>query len=96
MLAKDLVTVARGAGGAVRWSFPSHLGQRVVGLEEARRRHFVLVTETDRFPTRSIVIAAGIGAFSPRRLPQPCAEPWYGRGIYDVVTDPKEYAASAW
>jgi thioredoxin reductase (NADPH) len=37
------------------------------------------------------VIAAGIGAFSPRRLPQPCAEPWYGRGIYDVVTDPEEF-----
>ena len=51
----------------------------------------MLVTETDRFPTRSIVIAAGIGAFSPRRLPQACAQPWYGRGIYDVVTDPEAF-----
>jgi ferredoxin/flavodoxin---NADP+ reductase len=47
--------------------------------------------ETHRFPTRSIVLAAGIGAFSARRLPQPCAEEWYGRGIYDVVTNPDDY-----
>jgi len=51
----------------------------------------VLVTETDRFPSKSLVIAAGIGAFSPRRLPQACAQPWYGRGIYDVVTDPEVF-----
>ena len=49
------------------------------------------MTETDRFPTRAIVIAAGIGAFSPRRLPQQCAEPWYGRGIFDRVSDPEEF-----
>jgi len=89
ILAKDLVKAL--AEQAARWSFPSHLNQRVTGLEEADG-HFVLVTETDRFPTRSIVIAAGIGAFSPRRLPQPCAEGWYGRGIYDVVTNPDDYA----
>jgi ferredoxin/flavodoxin---NADP+ reductase len=51
----------------------------------------VLVTETGRFPTRALVVAAGIGAFSPRRLPQACAAPWYGRGIYDVVTDPERF-----
>ena len=64
--------------------------QRVTGLEE-EDGHFVLVTETDRFPSKSLVIAAGIGAFSPRRLPQACAQPWYGRGIYDVVTDPEVF-----
>jgi ferredoxin/flavodoxin---NADP+ reductase len=37
------------------------------------------------------VIAAGIGAFSPRRLPQACAEPWYGKGIFDRVSDPEEF-----
>ena len=51
----------------------------------------MLVTDRDRFPTRAVVVAAGIGAFSPRRLPQKCAEPWYGRGIYDVVTDPEAF-----
>jgi len=88
ILAKDLVRALveqnKRFGGKV------HLAQRVTGLEKDGD-HFVLVTETDRFPTRSLVIAAGIGAFSPRRLPQACAEPWYGRGIYDVVTDPERF-----
>jgi len=30
-------------------------------------------------------------SFSPRRLPQQCAEPWYGRGIFDRVSDPEEF-----
>jgi ferredoxin/flavodoxin---NADP+ reductase len=88
ILAKDLVRAL--AEQAARFGEPIHLGQRVTGLENDGA-HFVLVTERDRFPTRSIVIAAGIGAFSPRRLPQRCADPWYGRGIYDVVTDPEVF-----
>jgi thioredoxin reductase (NADPH) len=39
-----------------------------------------------------VVIAAGIGAFRPRRLPQAAAEPWYGRGVYDLVSDPAQFA----
>jgi len=68
----------------------AHLNQNVTALER-NDDHFVLVTETDRFPTRAIVIAGGIGAFSPRRLPQACADPWYGRGIFDRVSDPDEF-----
>jgi len=67
-----------------------HLNQRVVALEEDGET-FTLVTETDRFPSRAILIAAGIGAFSPRRLPQASAATWYERGIYDRVTDPEEF-----
>lgn len=88
ILAKDLVRALleqnKRFGGDV------HLGQQVTGLEK-EGDGFVLVTKTDRFPTRAIVIAAGIGAFSPRRLPQAAAEPWYGRGVYDVVTDPEKF-----
>src|SRR5688500_10300290 len=88
ILAKDLVRAL--VDQTKRFDGKVHLGQRVTGLEKDGD-HFVLVTETDRFPTRSLIIAAGIGAFSPRRLPQPCAEGWYGRGIYDVVTNPDDY-----
>jgi thioredoxin reductase (NADPH) len=88
ILAKDLVRAL--VEQNKRFDGELYLGQRVVGLEKDGG-HFVLVTETDRFPTRSLIIAAGIGAFSPRRLPQACAEPWYGRGIYDVVTDPEQF-----
>jgi thioredoxin reductase (NADPH) len=88
ILAKDLV---RGlVEQASQWSFPQHYAQRVVALEEDGGL-FHLVTETDRFPTRSIVIAGGIGAFSPRRLPQAAADPWYGRGIHDRVMDPEQF-----
>ena len=88
VLAKDLVRSL--VVQASRFQQPIHLSQRVIGLEQDGKE-FVLVTDRDRFPTRAIVIAAGIGAFSPRRLPQRCAEPWYGRGIYDVVTDPEQF-----
>ena len=88
VLAKDLVKSL--AEQARQFNQPVHLSQRVVGLHE-EHGHFVLTTETDSFPSRSIVIAAGIGAFSPRRLPQACAQPWYGRGIVDVVTDPEAF-----
>src|SRR5207302_9816500 len=86
--AKDLVK--RLVEQERRFGQPIHLGHKVVRLDQ-HDDHFVLVTDRDEFPTRAIVIAAGIGAFSPRRLPQACAEPWYGRGIYDVVTDPDDY-----
>jgi ferredoxin/flavodoxin---NADP+ reductase len=88
VLAKDLVRALRDQ--AAQFGGPTHLGQRVTGLHE-EDGHFVLETDTERFPTRAIVVAAGIGAFSPRRLPHAAAEPWYGRGIYDTVTDPQDY-----
>lgn len=88
VLAKDLVREL--AAQAAQFGGPVNLGQRITGLVE-EDGHFVLETSDARFPTRSIVIAAGIGAFSPRRLPQKCAEPWYGKGIYDLVTNPDAY-----
>ena len=92
VLAKDLVKSLRDQALQFHRAtgLPAHLGQRVVGLEE-EDGHIVLVTETDRFPSRSVVIAAGIGAFRPRRLPQAFAEPWYGRGVHDLVTNPEAY-----
>src|SRR5438034_9323777 len=88
ILAKDLVRAL--LEQTKRFAGTMHFGQRVTALENDGD-HFNLVTEKDRFPTRALLIAAGIGAFSPRRLPQACAEPWYGRGIFDVVTDPEAF-----
>ncbi|MGQ0643005.1 MAG: NAD(P)/FAD-dependent oxidoreductase [Gemmatimonadaceae bacterium] len=92
VLAKDLVKAL--SDQALQFHARVHLLQNITGLETIggdSERHLVLTTETDRFPTRAIVIAAGIGAFSPRRLHQPSAQSWYGRGIYDVVTDPERF-----
>lgn len=86
ILARDLVKGL--ADQASQFGGKIFLGERVTALEEDGGT-FTLVTENNRFPSRSIVIAGGIGAFSPRKLPQPAAAPWYDRGIYDRVTDPE-------
>src|SRR4026209_1832373 len=88
VLAKDFVRELTQQAG--QFNFPSYLGQHVIGLEE-EDGHFVIATETDRFPTRSVLIAAGNGAFSPRRPPQQRAEARYGRGVFDNVVDPEKY-----
>ena len=88
ILAKDLVKALKEQ--VDQFHHKAHLNQNVIALER-NEDHFVLVTDTDGFPTRAIVIAGGIGAFAPRRLPQACAEPWYGRGIFDRVSDPEEF-----
>jgi thioredoxin reductase len=88
VLAKDLVNQLATQAG--QFGARAHLGERVVSLTE-EDGHFLLATERQRFPTRSVVIAGGIGAFSPRRLPQACAAPWYGRGVHEIVTDPEEF-----
>ncbi|HWP02922.1 MAG TPA: NAD(P)/FAD-dependent oxidoreductase [Gemmatimonadaceae bacterium] len=87
VLAKDFVKLL--VEQALQFGATVHLGERVVALEE-REGLFVLATERSLFPSRAVVIAAGIGAFRPRRLPQAVAEPWYGRGIYDTVLDPEQ------
>src|SRR5688500_10991159 len=71
VLAKDLVNALAAQAG--QCGAKAYLAERVTGLAE-ENGHFVLTTERQRFPTRAVVIAGGIGAFSPRRLPQQCAE----------------------
>jgi thioredoxin reductase (NADPH) len=91
VLARDLVKSLEQQ--AARFGQPVHCGQTVTGLD-AEDGQFVLRTATDEFPTKCVVIAAGIGAFSPRRLPQACAGPWYGRGIEDRVLDPAKFGGA--
>lgn len=87
--AKELVSALVEQAAQFRGSV--QLGEAVTGLE-AVDNTFVLRTASGRYPSRALLIAAGIGAFSPRRLPQACAAPWYGRGIFDLVVDPAAYA----
>ena len=88
VLAKDLVAGLHDQAG--QFGNPMHLNRTVTGLDEVDG-HFVVRTTDGDFPTRSVVIAGGIGAFSPRKLPQPTTHAWYGRGIDDVVLDPTIY-----
>lgn len=92
ILSKDLVKEM--AQQALQWKAPVHLGQKVVGLrreEQDGKPLFVLVTEQDEFPSRTVIIAAGIGAFTPRKLPLKDVDQWYGKGLHDRVLDPQEF-----
>lgn len=90
VLAKDLVKSL--VAQSLQFGGTEFLNQRVVGLDEGDGGYrFTLHTDQGSFPSRTILIAAGIGAFSARRLPLAAAEPWYGRGVFDVVLDPEEF-----
>jgi thioredoxin reductase (NADPH) len=66
-----------------------HLGQTVVKLEQKKDGRFTLETSTGtRFDAATVILAAGLGAFQPRRLRVRDAEQWEGRNIHYKVSDP--------
>src|SRR5712692_10798489 len=79
----------------LQWKAPVHLGEKVVGLREesdGAATRFVVVTDKDEYPSRTVLIAGGIGAFTPRKLPLKDADHWLGRGLYDRVLNKQEFA----
>ncbi len=88
VLAKELVKGM--AEQAFQFKQPVHLGQRVTGLKresENGRPAFTVVTDEDEYPSRTVLIAGGIGAFTPRKLPLKDVDHWYERGLYDRILD---------
>ena len=71
------------------------LAQEVIGLRVATdgegRSLFHLKTPVAEYASRSLVVAAGIGAFSPRRLPLDDYDRWLGKGLFDKVVDPQQF-----
>ena len=60
-----------------------HLGQEVVALQpQDDGRHLVETTTGQRFLARTVFIAAGVGAFAPKRLRLEGAEALEGRHIH--------------
>ncbi|HEX9611868.1 MAG TPA: NAD(P)/FAD-dependent oxidoreductase [Gemmatimonadales bacterium] len=93
VLAKDFVKGM--AEQALQWKGPIHLGEKVVGLrreQEDGKPAFVVVTEGAQYPSRTVLVAGGIGAFTPRKLPLKDVDRWYGKGVYDRVLDPRVFA----
>ena len=93
ILGKDLVR-ALGAQGT-QWGAPVHLAETVTGLRreklEGDREAFIVVTERAEYRSRALIIAAGLGAFSPRKLPLAGVERWEGKGVFDRVLDPQQF-----
>lgn len=93
ILAKDLVKGM--AEQALQFGCSVKLGEIVTGLEKIEDGgigHFLLETDQEVYPTRTLLIAAGIGAFEARKLPAEGVEVWEGRGLDYTVLDPRKFA----
>ncbi|HET6796652.1 MAG TPA: NAD(P)/FAD-dependent oxidoreductase [Gemmatimonadales bacterium] len=92
ILAKDLVRDMAAQG--LQFGATTHLGQVVTGLrrvEDDGVGHFVLETTEGEYPSRTIVIAAGIGAFEARRLGIEGEDRYEEKGLFFKVLDPKAF-----
>ncbi len=92
ILAKDLVRDMAVQG--LQFGATTHLGEVVTGLhrvEDGEESHFLLETSAETYPTRTIVIAAGIGAFEARKLGVEGEEQYEERGLYFKVLDPRQF-----
>jgi thioredoxin reductase (NADPH) len=94
ILAKDLVKGLAEQG--LRWNPPVHLAEKVIGLKRADENgkpQFTIVTDKDEYPGRTVLIAGGIGAFTPRKLPLKDVDQWNDKGLR--VLNPKTFAEQA-
>jgi thioredoxin reductase (NADPH) len=92
VLAKDLVRDMVTQG--LQFGCTTHLGQVVTGLrrvEDEGIGHFVLETSEGEYASRTILIAAGIGAFEARRLGIEDEERFEEKGLYFKVLDPRQF-----
>ena len=92
ILAKDLVKGLTEQG--LQFGAQVLLNQEVTGLTREPvegEEMFVLDTPSGRHGTRTILIAAGIGPFAPRRLGIADEALWLERGLYDRVVRPEVF-----
>ena len=70
-----------------------HLGQTVNRLEQTEDGRFSLETSSGtRFDAGTVILAAGLGAFQPRRLRAKGADSWENENIHYRVRDPERLA----
>ncbi|NND44242.1 MAG: NAD(P)/FAD-dependent oxidoreductase [Xanthomonadales bacterium] len=70
-----------------------HLGQTVTGLERREDGRFTLMTSADtEFDTACVILAAGLGAFQPRKMRTKGADEWEGSHIHYRLRDPARLA----
>jgi ferredoxin/flavodoxin---NADP+ reductase len=92
ILAKDLVRDMAAQG--LQFGATTHLGEVVTGLRRVGDEgigHFVLETSEADYPSRTILIAAGIGAFEARRLGIEDEDRFEEKGLYFKVLDPRQF-----
>ncbi len=58
---------------------------------ERKEDHFVVETDRGEYPTRTVIIAGGKGAFEPRRLDVPGFDRFWKNGVWPHVKDPEAF-----
>ena len=97
ILSKELVSNL--LAQAQQWNPTMALGERAENLireplpgGEQDEQCWVIETLKDRHYTRTVVLAAGIGAFEPRRLNNESVEAFEERGVEYLVSDVNQFA----
>ena len=88
VIAKDLVKLLMEQ--AVQWNPAVCLGERVMSLAQDTDGIWILTTDKDKHYTRTVVVAAGVGAFAPNKLGVADVEKYEGTSLFYFV---KEKAA---
>jgi len=67
------------------------LGEKVQQVIKKDERYFEIVTDKSIHYSRSVIVTAGIGAFTPRRLELPSAERYESSNLHYFVKDLKQF-----
>jgi thioredoxin reductase (NADPH) len=76
---------------AMQFSPTVCLGERVLHIERMSSQQFEIVTDRGRHLGKAVIIATGIGAFSPNKLMVPGANELEGKGLYYYVREPLDF-----
>src|SRR5438067_12545071 len=86
VLAKDLVRELVEQG--LQYGAQTALGEQVLALDyDEAQRIYLVRTSRGAHPARTILIAAGVGSFTPKTLPLANAPGFIGRGLHYFVKE---------
>jgi thioredoxin reductase (NADPH) len=90
IIAKELVTNL--VEQAARWNPTMCLGERVLGLAHRDDGVIRLTTSKGEHLTRTVLIAAGVGAFEPTRIKAPGVDQFESNGVFYFVKSKAAFA----
>jgi thioredoxin reductase len=78
---------------AFQWPHARCLEERVTHVERQADGTITIVTDKAEHKSKSVILASGIGAFTPRKLAAPTAAAFEGKGVYYYARSFDEFAA---
>ncbi len=91
VIARDLVKDLMAQG--LQYGAQVHLSETLKGLKRDETHDcWVLSSDRAEHYTKTLLIAAGSGAFQPRKVPVASAAAWEGRGVYYSVKSKEDFA----